>query len=306
MTNLEQAKQWLALDPDPDTRAYLGQVLRQADSDDDGIRLDANNQLSELFADPLTFGTAGLRGRLGPGPARMNRLVVSQAAAGFGDWLLARGLAGGRVIVGFDARWKSARFAQDTAEILSAKGFKVLVIPDPIPTPVVAFGIGHLDCVAGIVVTASHNPPADNGYKVYLGDGSQIVPPEDAEIEAAIRAISLPEVAELARDESYTVLEDELFEDYATHAASLISPSDPKQITWVHTAMHGVGGAPLQDIAAAAGFPAPLVVAEQAAPDPEFPTVAFPNPEEPGAMDLSCGAGARKRRRSGDRKRSRC
>lgn len=280
---LAAARAWLADDPDPETRASLQNLLSAAEGGDAG----AGAELVSAFAGPLTFGTAGLRGAMGPGPARMNRLVVGQAAVGFGEWLARQGLAGGQVIVGFDARHKSREFALETARLLAGRGFRPVLTEDPAPTPVVAFGIRHLGCVAGIVVTASHNPPQDNGYKVYLGDGSQIIPPADAEIEACIREIEIASLATLPRSDDFRTIGAELLAEYVAHAVTLVPDDAPRDLVWVHTAMHGVGAGPMRAVALAAGFPAPAEVAEQAAPDPDFPTVAFPNPEEAGAIDLA-------------------
>jgi len=274
---------WRAQDPDRDTVAFLDDLTARAEAGDQAAR----TELGEAFAGPLTFGTAGLRGPLGAGPARMNRVVVTQAAAGFARWLAANGHAGGRVIIGYDARYKSADFARDTAEIFAGAGFEPLLVGEPTPTPVVAFGIRHFDCVAGIVVTASHNPPQDNGYKVYLGDGSQIVPPADGEIAAEIAEVARESIKLLPRSTDYRTLGDELVAAYVAHAASLVPANAPREVSWVYTAMHGVGANVLERVAAAAGFPAPVVVPEQHDPDPEFPTVAFPNPEEKGAIDLA-------------------
>lgn len=274
---------WLADDPDPATQLALTHLRDRARDGDPS----ALAELTDAFAGPLTFGTAGLRGPLGPGPARMNRVVVARAAAGLARYLAEQGLAGGRVIVGFDARYNSETFAVDTAEILAGAGFRPLLCAQHQPTPVVAFGITHYGCVAGIIVTASHNPPQDNGYKVYLGDGSQIVPPADAAIAAQIAAVSAGPVGALVRRTGYETLGDELVEAYLARAAALVADSPARQLAWVHTALHGVGTDVVTRAAAAAGFPAPLLVDAQAAPDPAFPTVSFPNPEEPGAIDLA-------------------
>lgn len=285
---LAAAREWLADDPDPETRAELQGLLSDAEGGDETARAE----LRSAFAGPLTFGTAGLRGAMGPGPGRMNRLVVGQAAAGFGDWLASQGLGGGRVIVGFDARHNSDQFALETARLLAGAGFRPVLTGEPVPTPVVAFGIRHLGCVAGIVVTASHNPPKDNGYKVYLGDGSQIIAPTDAEIEARIRAIPVSALHARPRSDGYGAIGAELLAAYVAHAATLVPDDAPRDVVWVHTAMHGVGAAPMRAVARAVGFPAPAEVAEQAAPDPDFPTVAFPNPEEAGAIDLALARAA--------------
>ncbi|NLE98873.1 MAG: phospho-sugar mutase, partial [Propionibacterium sp.] len=212
-------------------------------------------------------------------------VVITQAAAGFASWLRSRDDVG-KVIVGYDARHMSERFALDTAEIFAGAGFEVLITDEPTPTPVVAFGIRHFGCVAGIVVTASHNPAADNGYKVYLGDGSQIIPPSDAEIAAEIATVAAGDWASLARSEQRVVVGDELREAYAARLRDVIDDG-PRDVSWVHTAMHGVGSRVVREVTAALGFPAAHEVQEQAEPHPEFPTVAFPNPEEPGAIDLA-------------------
>lgn len=274
---------WRAQDPDPETVAALDALVLAAQTGDAAAQAD----LAEAFAGPLTFGTAGLRGRLGPGPARMNRVVVSQAAAGLARYLCDNGLSGGTVIVGYDARHNSAVFARDTAEILAGAGLRPLLCATHRPTPVVAFGIRHYGCVAAVVVTASHNPPQDNGYKVYLGDGSQIVPPADADIAARIAQVAASPVSEIQRSSDYTVIGEELTAAYVARAASLVGPNPAPDLTWVYTAMHGVGTAVVEQVIAATDFPAPHQVSAQAQPDPDFPTVGFPNPEEPGAIDLA-------------------
>ncbi len=198
------------------------------------------------------------------------------------------------VVVGFDARHGSDIFARDTAAVVTAAGGRALLLPRPLPTPVLAFAIRHLGADAGVMVTASHNPPRDNGYKVYLGDGSQIVPPADAEIAACIDAVA--SVASVARAEGgWTVLGEEVIDAYVDAVVSVVAPGTPRQLAVVHTAMHGVGGEIVLRAFERAGFPAPTVVEEQAAPDPDFPTVPFPNPEEPGAMDLALALARRAR-----------
>jgi len=274
---------WTAQDPDPVTRLQAEELLDRARAGDTGARAE----LTDAFGSRLAFGTAGLRGALGAGPNRMNRVVVSQAAAGLAAYLTAHDAAGQQVLVGYDARHGSAQFARDTAEILAAAGFATLLTAAPTPTPVVAFGIRHFGCAAAVVVTASHNPPQDNGYKVYLGDGSQIVPPADAEIAAQIDRVAAADLADVPRSEAYRVVGDELLDAYRTRVASLVPAVAPRELRWVYTPMHGVGGALVEQVVAAAGFPAPRVVAAQAEPDPDFPTVPFPNPEEPGAIDLA-------------------
>lgn len=279
---------WTAQDPDPATRQQTEELLRLAGGGDP----DARAELTDAFRGRLQFGTAGLRGALGPGPNRMNRVVVGQAAAGLATYLLDQGLAGGRVLVGYDARHGSADFARDTAEIMAAAGFETLLTARPTPTPVVAFGIGHLGCAAAVVVTASHNPPQDNGYKVYLGDGSQIVPPADASIADRIDQVSRHDLADVPRSDDYRVLGNELEQAYRARLVSLVPAAAPRELSWVYTPLHGVGGALVTEVVAAAGFPAPTVVAAQSEPDPDFPTVPFPNPEEPGAIDLALALAA--------------
>ena len=274
---------WTAQDPDPLTRQQVDDLLTAADSGDARARAE----LVDAFASRLQFGTAGLRGALGPGPNRMNRVVVGQAAAGLATYLLDHGLAGGKVIIGFDARYNSDVFARDTAEIISGAGFQTMITPGPLPTPVVAFGIRYFGCVAGVVVTASHNPPRDNGYKVYLGDGSQIVPPADVEISSRIEEVAKRNLYDVPRSQSYAVLGEELLTAYLARVASLVPRNAPRDVRWVYTPLHGVGGSLVERAVEACGFPHAHVVAEQADPDPKFPTVAFPNPEEPGAIDLA-------------------
>ena len=274
---------WTTQDPDPQTRQQVEDLLIAAESGDAG----AMAELVDAFSSRLQFGTAGLRGALGAGPNRMNRVVVGQAASGLATYLLDHGLAGGKVIIGFDARHKSDVFAQDTAEIMSGAGFQTMITSGPLPTPVVAFAIRHLNCVAGAVVTASHNPPQDNGYKVYLGDGSQIVPPADAEISSRIEEIAKHSLDDVPRSQSYAVLGEELVDAYLDRIASLVPADAPRELRWVYTPLHGVGGSLVEQAVAVCRFPAAQIVAEQAKPDPEFPTLAFPNPEEPGAIDLA-------------------
>ncbi len=278
-----EIEEWVRQDPDPQTVVQVRSELTRSDAGDEA----ATAELRSQFAGPLTFGTAGLRAALGPGPARMNRVVVGRAAAGLGRWLNAHGCGGGTVLVGHDARHNSAIFAKDTAEILAGAGLRTLLSDGPIPTPVVAFGIRHYGCVAAVVVTASHNPPQDNGYKVYLGDGSQIIPPTDTQIADEIATASTVPLPDTPRSSDYQVVGDELREAYVARAASLVAADEPRAISWVYTPMHGVGGSVMSAIAQRVGFPPAVVVPEQAEPDPDFPTVSFPNPEEPGALDLA-------------------
>ncbi|WP_327244673.1 phospho-sugar mutase [Streptomyces sp. NBC_01320] len=273
---ITQARTWLAEDPDPETRDELAKLIDAEDID----------ALAARFAGTLQFGTAGLRGELGAGPMRMNRSVVIRAAAGLAAYLKAKGQTGGTVVIGYDARYKSADFARDTAAVMTGAGLRAAVLPRPLPTPVLAYAIRHLGAVAGVEVTASHNPPRDNGYKVYLGDGSQIVPPADGEIADAIAAVG--PLAGVDRPESgWEILGDEVLDAYLARTDAVLDAGSPRTAQVVYTAMHGVGTSVLTAAFARAGFPEPVLVAEQAEPDPAFPTVAFPNPEEPGAMDLA-------------------
>jgi phosphomannomutase len=266
---------WIADEVDPAAAAELTALL---DAGDDA-------ELDQRFAGTLTFGTAGLRGPLRAGPNGMNRTVVRRAAAGLAAWLREQGFAGRPVVVGFDARHGSADFARDSAAILAAAGFDARLLPRVLPTPVLAFAVRHLDAVAGVMVTASHNPPQDNGYKVYTGDGAQIVPPTDAQIEAAIQDVG-PARAIPLDDEAVTVLDEGIVTAYVEAVAGLIGDG-PRELRIVHTAMHGVGTETLRAVFDRAGFRDLVPVPEQARPDPDFPTVAFPNPEEPGALDLA-------------------
>lgn len=278
-----QIQGWRDADPDPATVAALDDLVTRADAGDAA----ASAELASAFAAPLAFGTAGLRGPMGPGPARMNRVVVAQAAAGLGAYLTQTGQVGATVIVGYDARHNSEIFARDTAEILAAAGLVVLLSDQALPTPVTAFGIRHYGCAAGVVVTASHNPAQDNGYKVYLGDGSQIVPPVDAQIAACIAEVSRRPLSDIPRSNQYQVIGDELLDAYLARAASLVSAPTTATLNWVYTALHGVGAAVVDTAVKAAGFAAPQHVWPQNEPDPDFPTLSFPNPEEPGAIDLA-------------------
>jgi phosphomannomutase len=272
------AERWLAAEPDDDVRAELLTLL-------DGPA----DELAARFAGRLTFGTAGLRARLGAGPLRMNRLVVRQAARGLADYLVAddpeaavRGVA-----VGYDARRKSDVFALDTARVMAAAGVRVHLLPGPLPTPVLAWSVTELGAACGVMVTASHNPPADNGYKVYLGDGAQIVPPHDAGIAeriAAVDATTVPLAG--ADDRRIERLAPSFVEGYVEMMRTVRLRPAATGIPVAYTPMHGVGGAIVLRAFDVAGLPAPSVVAVQEAPDPTFPTVSFPNPEEPGAMDL--------------------
>ncbi|WP_030233182.1 phospho-sugar mutase [Streptomyces sp. NRRL S-455] len=273
---IAQAQAWLTEDPDPETRTELARLIDAKD----------HTELAARFSGTLQFGTAGLRGELGAGPMRMNRSVVIRAAAGLAAYLKKQGHENGLVVIGYDARHKSHDFARDTAAVMTGAGLRAAVLPRPLPTPVLAFAIRHLGAVAGVEVTASHNPPRDNGYKVYLGDGSQIVPPADADIAAEIAAI--PSLTTVRRPtEGWDTLDDAVLDAYLARTDAVLAKDSPRTARTVYTAMHGVGKDVLLAAFARAGFPEPELVTEQAEPDPDFPTVAFPNPEEPGAMDLA-------------------
>ncbi|MDQ2758772.1 MAG: phospho-sugar mutase [Actinomycetota bacterium] len=280
---LHRARGWIDDDPDPATRAELTDVLAGAEAGDESAAAD----LADRFSGLLEFGTAGLRGALGAGPNRMNRAVVLRAASGLVSWLQAEGgIAEPMVVVGYDARHNSNVFARDTAAVVVAAGGRASVLPHPLPTPVLAFAIRHLGADAGVMVTASHNPSQDNGYKVYLGDGSQIVPPVDAQIAAHINAIE--QTADIAvTDDGWETLSNDLVDDYLGAVGRVVTPDSPRDLSVVHTSLHGVGNDVVLAAFERAGFPVPLAVPSQAEPDPDFPTVAFPNPEEPGAIDAA-------------------
>ena len=285
---LATARAWAADDPHEGDRAEIEALVAAGDT----------AELARRFAGPLTFGTAGLRGPLRAGPAGMNAAVVTRAAAGLARYLLDEGHAGGAVVIGFDARRRSDEFAQVSAAVLAGSGFAVRVMPRPLPTPVLAHAVRHLGCVAGVMVTASHNPPDDNGYKVYLDEGAQLVPPADRRIEAAISAVG--PLREVPRSDDWTTLAEDVLTDYVAAIVRALEPerlpADARAALRVaYTAMHGVGASATRLAFAASGFAEPAGVPEQDAPDPRFPTVAFPNPEEPGAVDLLVALAARTR-----------
>ena len=285
---LNEVEAWMDQDPDPETKGELRTLLAGLLKSSEAAA--AYEGLADRFDGTLEFGTAGLRGELGAGPNRMNRVVVSRAAAGLAAYLTARGHAEDLVVIGYDGRKNSDVFARDTAEIVTGAGLRAAVLSHPLPTPVLAFMIRHLGACAGVMVTASHNPPQDNGYKVYLGDGSQITPPADAEIAAEIAAVG--PVNELPRGEEWETLDDSVLDDYLERAVTVVSPDSPRDLKVVSTALHGVGGAVLAAAFERAGFPRPIPVPQQQAPDAAFPTVSFPNPEEPGAIDLALALAA--------------
>jgi phosphomannomutase len=276
---------WIAQDPDPITKSQLAEILLAAESDNAAL-----SELQDAFSAPLEFGTAGLRGKLGAGPNRMNRVTVLQAASGLAQYLVQEGFAGKKVVIGFDARYNSEIFANDTALVMAGAGLQPIVFPHVVPTPVLAFAIRQQNACAGVMVTASHNPPQDNGYKVYLGDGRQIVSPVDEQISSLIKSVS--DVREIIQVDAGTIVSDDVINSYLARATQLIasgptSESERKSVTSVYTAIHGVGWKTLRSALNDSGFLEPIAVPEQRDPDPAFPTVAFPNPEEKGALDIA-------------------
>ncbi|CAB4532187.1 unannotated protein [freshwater metagenome] len=276
---LAEVQAWIADDPDQRTAAQLSDLVAAGDE----------ATLKKHFSGFLQFGTAGLRGPIGPGPSCMNRAVVGRTAAGIASYMKARGMK--RVVIGRDARYGSEDFTQESAEIFAGAGFEVFVLPRPLPTPVLAFATAELRCDVGVMVTASHNPPQDNGYKVYIGpsaDGidyaaSQIISPTDGFIAKEINEVK--SLATQPRGSKWTVLGEEVVSEYIRRTALLAK--NPGDLKVVYTAMHGVGTQTLQRVFNHAGFATLILVDEQCDPDPDFPTVAFPNPEEPGAIDLA-------------------
>ena len=276
---LAEVRAWIEDDPDPQTAAYLSDLL---DADDELT-------LRKYFAGFLEFGTAGLRGPLGPGPSCMNQAVVGRTAAGLVKFMQERSLTS--VVIGRDARHGSEIFEAISAEIFSGAGFKVSVLPRPLPTPVLAFAVNELGADVGVMVTASHNPGSDNGYKVYLGGvvdgvtyrGSQIISPADKQISTHIKSIESLKLVK--RDTSWHVLDEDIVEKYVERT-KVLAPR-PGDLKIVYTAMHGVGTKTLQRVFHRAGFPSLILVESQAQPDPDFPTLPFPNPEELGALDLA-------------------
>ena len=308
----EAVAAWIADDPDEDDRVELRALLsRAAPAGDAAPDEDAIAELRNRFAGRLTFGTAGLRGAVGAGPNRMNRAVVRAATAAVAGWLLAaRGEAAAQseaaaarppgeppaVVVGCDARHRSDEFADEVARVLAGAGVRVHLLPRPGPTPLLAFAVRYLGVSAGIMITASHNPAADNGYKLYLSDGAQVIPPVDAEIEGRIARLGpLSKIPTASLDDPLIVWHgDEIAAAYLDAVAGPVPAADAPvpaadghDLTIVYTPMHGVAGDLMLRAIRRAGFAAPHMVAAQAKPDPDFPTVAFPNPEEPGALDLA-------------------
>lgn len=280
-----QVQSWLAQDPDQVTKNQLAELLQAAQTDHLAL-----HELQDAFSAALEFGTAGLRGALGAGPNRMNRVSVLRAASGLAQFLVQQGFTGQKVVIGFDARYNSEVFAKDTALVMSGAGLQPIVFSHVVPTPVLAFAIRHQDACAGVMVTASHNPPQDNGYKVYLGDGRQIVSPIDEEIATLIKSVS--DVREITQGDTGNVVSADVLNSYVSMTSQIIisgptTEAQRKSVTSVYTAMHGVGWNTLKSVFRAAGFAEPIAAIEQRDPDPAFPTVAFPNPEEKGALDIA-------------------
>lgn len=266
------AQEWVALDPDPATRLEVEGLLNVEAS-----------ELIPMFRGRIAFGTAGLRAEMGPGPNGMNRLVVRQTTVGLMHWLK----EGAKVVIGFDARHNSREFAEDVARVVAGAGGVAELLPEPLPTPVLAFAVLSRSADAGVMITASHNPPADNGYKLYLADGIQLVSPADAEVAAAIdscvgKTMLLGELD----DPNVVRLSDDVAQQHLDACVDVLTGTD-RDVHLVYTAMHGVGGEHMSRAMKQAGFASPALVGEQFLPDPDFPTVSFPNPEEAGALDLA-------------------
>jgi len=280
-----RVQSWIEQDPDPVTKAQLSDLLNLAQTDQSAL-----SELQDAFSAPLEFGTAGLRGALGAGPNRMNRVTVLQAASGLAQYLIQQGFIGQKVVIGFDARYNSDVFAKDTALVMSGAGLEPIIFPHVVPTPVLAFAIRNQNACAGVMVTASHNPPQDNGYKVYLSDGRQIVSPVDEQISTLVKSVS--DVREISQGVHGSNVSEGVVNSYVSLTSQLItsgptSESQRKSVTSVYTAMHGVGWRTLQTVFNDSGFTEPIAALEQRDPDPAFPTVAFPNPEEKGALDIA-------------------
>ena len=293
----EVVRAWIADDPDQQTATTLEHILAEAESGDAAAIAD----LEDRFSGPLVFGTAGLRGEIAAGPNRMNRAVVIRAAAGLAAFLADTVGEGFRVVIGCDARYKSAEFAADTAAVVTAAGGVAIQLPEQLPTPLLAFALSHLEADAGVMVTASHNPPADNGYKVYLGKrplqtlgseadaeagaGAQIVSPADAQIAEKIAAVD--SAASVPRAESgWEHVDESIVENYLSRIDDLGVRAEA-DLSIVLTSLHGVGAGVAEAALTRTGFTNLHPVASQQAPDPDFPTVSFPNPEEAGALDES-------------------
>lgn len=292
--NITEVQNWISSDPDEKTRAELTKLLEQAENGEQ----PAIEELSDRFSSFLQFGTAGLRGAMAAGPFRMNRAVVRKAAAGLAAFLLEKVGSDALVVIGFDARYNSRDFAHDTAAIITAAGMRAKIMPRELPTPLLAYSVRQYNADAGVMVTASHNPAQDNGYKVYLGGrctpengkGVQLVPPYDAEIAEKIAATG--PANDIPLQNGYETISEELIDSYISECAGL-AQEGPRDLSIVYTAMHGVGTSVMTRIFEEAGFGKVTLVSEQCTPDPDFPTVAFPNPEEAGALDLAIATAER-------------
>lgn len=286
-TRLALAEAWIAQDPDPETRVELAALVEGARAGD----AEASAELADRFDSRLAFGTAGLRGEIAAGPNRMNRVLVSQAAAGLAAYLVEHAEPGGSpsVVIGYDGRKNSDVFARDSAEIMAGAGVRAILLPRLLPTPVLAFAVRHLGVTAGVMVTASHNPSNDNGYKVYLGGehrGSQIVAPVDAEIAAHILRVAATSPVDTMPRGAFETAPESIVDEYVRQTAAVaVRPATQPRV--VYSALHGVGWETMSRVLEVAGFDGPALVEAQIDPDATFPTVSFPNPEEPGAMDLS-------------------
>jgi phosphomannomutase len=277
-TLIQQARDWIKQDPDAETVAELEKLI--SESDEAG--------LADRFGQRIGFGTAGLRGLLGAGPNRMNRVLVAQAAAGISKYLK-ENFDDPSVVIGYDARKNSDVFAKDSAQIFAGFGIRAFLFPELAATPLVAYAVRNLGASAGVMVTASHNPPGDNGYKVYDFSGSQIISPMDAQIAKHIDEFAKSgSVALLARSESFVEVPTSVRSGYLQSVSGLLNKhSSRKDIKIVYSAMHGVGASFINEIFKLSGLAEPTQVPSQQQPDGKFPTVSFPNPEEPGAMDES-------------------
>jgi phosphomannomutase len=282
-TLIQQARSWIDQDPDAETVAELEKLI--SESDEAG--------LADRFGQRIGFGTAGLRGLLGAGPNRMNRVLVAQAAAGIATYLK-ENFDDPSVVIGYDARKNSDAFAKDSAQIFAGFGIRAFLFPDLAATPMVAYAVRNLGASAGVMVTASHNPPGDNGYKVYDFSGSQIISPMDLEIAKHIEEFAKSgSVASLARSDSFVEVPPSVRSGYIQSVSGLLNKhSSRKDIKIVYSAMHGVGALFVEDIFELSGLAKPTQVLSQQQPDGKFPTVSFPNPEEPGAMDESMATAA--------------
>ncbi len=277
---LDAARAWAENDPDPQTRADLSALITAARSGD----AEAIAELEDAFAGHLPLRHQGLRGRMGPGPNRMNLVTVATAAAALATYLNERG--GGSVVIGYGARRNSGMFARVSAQILSGAGLGTMVLPEPLPTPVLAFAVRHLGCSAGVMVTTDGGAAADNGLALYLGDGTPIVPPVDADIAAHhARLVEAGSMHDLPLGTEWVTLDEQVIADYVSRTASVLEDAPLHHLRVAYTPLHGVGSRVLLEAFRAASFPAPLIAPEQGEPDPAFPTVTTPDLQQPGTLD---------------------